>query len=119
MAITNTLISAAVLERAAKAAAERAVDKVTAAASGEAQRNAPVEFGDLRANVTIKDAETHGNSTRATFTFEEDYAAVQHEEMGFQHPRGGGPKYAERALIRHAPLLKRIGEEELRRELGS
>jgi hypothetical protein len=27
------------------------------------------------------------------------YAIVQHEDMGFAHPRGGGPKFLERALM--------------------
>jgi hypothetical protein len=35
--------------------------------------------------------------------FDAPYAAKQHEDQHLEHPRGGGPKYLERALTTLAP----------------
>lgn len=40
----------------------------------------------------------------------EDYALEQHENMSYNHPRGGGPKYLERPLAAHTQeLIDNIG----------
>lgn len=35
-----------------------------------------------------------------------EYAAKQHEALHFEHPRGGGPKYLERAVTERIPLIQ-------------
>lgn len=40
--------------------------------------------------------------------FDTPYAAKQHEDQHLRHPRGGGPKYLERALTDVIPHLQNI-----------
>lgn len=57
---------------------------------------APVEKGDLRASGTVVVDE--GNMTVAVgwgAGLDRDYAVIQHENTGFQHPGGGGAKWGE------------------------
>jgi hypothetical protein len=42
-----------------------------------------------------------------------EYAAKQHEAMWFDHPRGGGPKYLERAVTETIPLVQGIIAEKV------
>jgi hypothetical protein len=92
---------------------------------GSAARNAPVEFGDLRASLTLEvngEVWAQGTADGGMEILREGdpgegpltirigtagiaYALVQHERLDFQHPRGGGPKYLENALNEHLPTL--------------
>lgn len=40
--------------------------------------------------------------------FDTPYAAAQHEDLGAKHPRGGGPKYLERAVTEIAPTMDQV-----------
>lgn len=40
--------------------------------------------------------EAHAGEGVATVSFNTPYAVTQHENLDFQHPRGGGPKFLER-----------------------
>jgi hypothetical protein len=42
-----------------------------------------------------------------------EYAAKQHEALWFEHPRGGGPKYLERALTEIIPEIPGIVAQEV------
>jgi hypothetical protein len=42
------------------------------------------------------------------------YAIVQHEDMGFAHPRGGGPKFLERALFSNTAAIVRHVDKSVR-----
>jgi hypothetical protein len=45
------------------------------------------------------------------------YAHRQHEELGWQHPRGGGPKYLQAPLFEHYPgMLNRVADTVLSTE---
>lgn len=76
----------------------------------EATRRAPVEFARLRASAyTVPPTEK--NLTTET-GFGTEYAAVQHEELTFQHPRGGEAKYLENAVnMRTAGMIQRLVEK--------
>lgn len=63
---------------------------------------APVLDGILRASAQVTPA-SDGNPT-AYVSFDTVYAWRQHEELGWNHPGGGGAKYLE------GPLVEREGE---------
>lgn len=64
---------------------------------GRAQREAPVEEGTLRASGKSEVKETH-NGIELEVTFSTVYAARQHEEVTWKHPKGGKAKYLEDPL---------------------
>lgn len=45
------------------------------------------------------------------------YATKQHEAQSFQHPRGGGPKFLERALIAHTAEIETVVGSRVRANL--
>lgn len=45
------------------------------------------------------------------------YAAKQHEDFRLKHPRGGGPKFLERALLEEMPHLEGIIAGEVRKQM--
>lgn len=81
-----------------KAAAEAAARAVGEDLLGEAQRRAPVEEGTLRASGELEIKHLPGNLIVAEVSFNEVYAARQHEETGWRHPKGGQAKYLESVI---------------------
>ena len=74
---------------------------------------APILDGVLRASAQVTPA-TASNAT-AYVSFDTVYAWRQHEELGWNHPGGGGPKYLEGPLLEHgeellAAIASRLGE---------
>lgn len=69
---------------------------------GQAQRDAPVEEGTLRGS-----GQTHttvfGDRVETEVSFDTVYAARQHEEVTWKHPKGGKAKYLEDNLKAMAP----------------
>lgn len=61
---------------------------------GEAQRLAPVEEGSLRAAGEMEVFETDAGAS-IVISFSTAYAARQHEELSYRHPKGGQAKYLE------------------------
>lgn len=61
---------------------------------GRAVRDAPIDEGTLRGSMEIEMREIPGGA-EAEISFNTPYSAKQHEEMDYEHPRGGGPKYLE------------------------
>lgn len=96
-------------------AAERAVTRVGERILGEAQREAPVEEGTLRASGEL-DVDARPGEVVAEVSFNEVYAARQHEETSWHHPLGGKAKYLEDPVKRNAPALGRALFGELKRE---
>lgn len=83
---------------------------------GEAAPRAPVDTGDLRGSGYVElDGQpfAHGDAsgaalavggvpeeaTRAEIGFASRYAADQHEQVAYDHPRGGEAKYLESVLV--------------------
>lgn len=67
---------------------------------GEAQRRAPVEEGTLRASGELEiEHDPATGMIVAVVSFNTVYAARQHEELGWHHPRGGQAKYLESVLL--------------------
>jgi hypothetical protein len=59
---------------------------------GEAQREAPVEEGTLRGSARYDVKETI-DGVEVEVSFNTVYAARQHEEVEYKHPKGGKAKY--------------------------
>lgn len=78
---------------------ERALRIILEDLAGKASRDAPVAEGTLRASA---DVEVHRNDTlgilEGTVSFNTVYAARQHEETEWEHPKGGRAKYLEHNL---------------------
>jgi hypothetical protein len=68
----------------------------------DAAQRAPIDQGALRASGVVK---MHNDKARITAVIEFDtsYAVVQHENLTFNHPHGGGPKYLENAMMAANP----------------
>lgn len=87
----------AILEHAIKPALELIGEDLL----GEAQRRAPVEEGTLRGSGT-SDVRRTMNGYELEVTFSTPYAARQHEETTWAHPKGGEAKYLENPLKENA-----------------
>lgn len=122
--------------RAAGNAAKRELIEFCLAVMGLAARKAPVDLGDLRGGFVIEingERWSHTESDasgavrvvqdRSDVPTETDnivvrigtagivYAARQHEELGWNHPKGGEAKFLENALNELVPMLfKRIAD---------
>lgn len=90
----NVDIDQALIGRARKAT-EEGLATAAVAVQREAVARTPVKDGDLRrsANNTV-----NGYALEAEISFDTPYAARQHEETGWNHPKGGQAKYLESAL---------------------
>jgi hypothetical protein len=115
-------------------AVRKAVVNITAEVSGQAMKLAPVDEGTLRSSGSwYVDAQLIGitprqgrkpkpnpNRTggpevarkpgrfRGVFGFNTPYAARQHEETGYRHPKGGKAKYAELAMKKVKPKTRGV-----------
>lgn len=103
------------LAEAEKRNPEVTTQKVTAIAldlAGRSAQQAPVDTGDLRNNCTavINDSEVFkeqrvtGSSTpaekvEATVGYSLPYALRQHEELDYNHPKGGKAKFLEEPFL--------------------
>jgi hypothetical protein len=80
---------------------------------GEAQRRAPVKEGTLRGSGRAE-LVVEGDGATTLISFNTPYAARQHEETEWEHPKGGEAKYLENAIKAFAPrwpgfLASRLG----------
>ena len=57
----------------------------------------PIEQGELRDSAHVEEKHA-GDVARAEVSYNKIYATRQHEETGWNHPRGGQAKYLESAL---------------------
>lgn len=82
---------------------------------GAARVLVPHEEGTLETSgQTSFDAETH----TAAVSFDTPYAAVQHEDLTFQHDDGRQAKYLEQPMHTEANAIALLAQAEVRRELG-
>lgn len=94
----------------------RGVNKAAERLRGLAVEQTPVQDGILRGSAHVTPAVT--GDVRAIVSFDTPYAVRQHEELGYQHPQGGGAKYLERPLNERSAELRGIIAAELRRAHG-
>ena len=87
--------------------------------AGESQQRAPVDAGDLRGSVEVTlDDEVYAQGVKGTnstdvyivgelpesaskgsVSYNTPYAAVQHEQIAYDHPKGGQAKYLESVVV--------------------
>ena len=79
----------------------------------EAQQQAPIDTGMLRASATVKDVD----SDKVSVGFYTPYAVRQHEELGYRHPKGGKAKYLEDPLRDGAQTVQGIVAAQVRRAM--
>lgn len=90
----------------AKDAAHSELKKIALDLMGKAQQLAPVDTGDLRGS-----AFNEVDGLEAVVGFTEPYATRQHEEMEWEHPKGGQAKYLETPYKENLPeYVKGMGE---------
>lgn len=85
-----------------KNAARAALTAATNDLLGQAQREAPVEEGTLRGSGSARVIDVGGKIV-GEVSFDTVYAARQHEEVTWRHPKGGKAKYLEDPLKAMAP----------------
>jgi hypothetical protein len=83
---------------------------------GEAVRDAPVDEGMLRASGAVSSPYPRppAGVLQRVISFGLVYAAVQHENLTYRHPKGGKAKYLEDAVKRCR--LPQLMAQEMRRE---
>lgn len=80
-----------------------ALYKLGVAILSEALPMTPVEFAVLRSSAYVSPPTGSGAQTDVAVGYGTVYAVPQHEHLDWNHPRGGGPKYLQRAVDRLAP----------------
>lgn len=83
---------------------------------GRAVRDAPVEEGTLRGSGSVDIDVTPGRIT-AEVSFDTVYAARQHEEITWRHPKGGKAKYLEDNLKAMGTRYRNVLEAAQRKAL--
>lgn len=73
---------------------------------GEAQRLAPIEEGTLRGSAD-RETEQRPDGVDVVGSFSTIYAARQHEEVGWRHPKAGQAKYLEAPFKARLPTFER------------
>lgn len=98
---------------AAQQAATRGLIKGGEHLRGVSQQLAPIDEGTLRASAAV----TVQSAARVAVSFNTPYAARQHEELGYRHPKGGQAKYLEDPLHSEASTIRELVAAEIRRSL--
>jgi hypothetical protein len=105
------------LIRAVEAEADDGLRLAAHAVLEEAKRNVPVGDPNLDPDAHIRLAESgHVEKTLHGYqiVFDAPYAAKQEFDLNLKHPRGGGPRYLERAILTLAPALERFVAQKVR-----
>jgi hypothetical protein len=76
------------------AATKEGLHDVALDLQGKSQRLAPVDTGDLRGSA-YTEVEKEAGGYVAEIGFKQIYSIVQHENLEYEHPRGGQAKYLE------------------------
>lgn len=85
---------------------------------GKSAKLAPVDTGDLRNNCNADLRKASGNNASATVGYSLPYALRQHEELGYNHPKGGQAKFLEQPFLesekKYIDKIKAIPKEVLK-----
>lgn len=82
---------------------------------GEARKLVPHEEGVLENSGRTSFDDT---SHTAAVSFDTPYAAVQHEDLSFQHDDGRQAKYLEQPMNTEAPVIASLAQGAIKREMG-
>lgn len=116
-------VSGAEIRRAALRGAEKALESAAQDLAARAALEAPIETGTLRASVSPGPGgplvKRVGHDTvEVDVTFDTVYAARQHEEITWHHPRGGKAKYLEDPLKAMAARYEAVVGASVRKEIN-
>jgi len=85
---------------------------------GKSAKLAPVDTGDLRNNCNADLSKVNGSKASATVGYSLPYALRQHEELGYNHPKGGQAKFLEQPFLenekKYIDKIKNIPDEVLK-----
>lgn len=117
MGITLKLAGSDALNRQLEKAIERApvlaaktLTDIAFDLSGRSALLAPVDTGDLR-NDCHTEIKTSGDTSTAEIGYSLPYALRQHEELGYNHPKGGQAKYLEQPFLENeAKYIKALAD---------
>lgn len=96
-----------------KGATRQALGKGAAYLLAQTIPRTPIRDGPLRAS-----GGTDVDDDTASVFFDTPYAARQHEEVGWRHPKGGQAKYLENTVLEERGNAQAIVAAEVRRALG-
>lgn len=96
-----------------KSAVKEGVTDSTLHLLGESKQQAPLDTGDLRGAGKSKVTQV-GEDIVGTVSFNKPYALIQHEDMTFNHPKGGKAKYLSDPLNQNANRYKRYIQDKVR-----
>ena len=101
------------VERQIRAKTIEAMDKIVNDLTRRSKQLAPLDTGDLRGAGT-GDVDTIGDNIVGTVTFDKPYAMRQHEDMSFNHPKGGQAKYLEQPLNENRDRYKEFIKDKIK-----
>ena len=116
------------LRTGAEAILTEAIDE-TPFESGTLRRSGTVTVGGLPDGARVYEAAEAGNEMKDAFTekigkekavyisFNTPYARRQHEELGYNHPRGGKAKYLEDPFNRNKKKVVKYAELKIKKAL--
>lgn len=80
----------------------------------------PIDTGALRRSITQSKtfSNLRGEIQPGKSGKPRDYAVIQHENMGFKHPRGGEAKYLEKGVNAAVPKIDKLFQEGLKKTLN-
>ena len=97
--------------------------------TGTLRRSGTVTVGALPDGAQVYEAAESGSNMKDAFpgpegkekavyiSFNTPYARRQHEELGYQHPRGGKAKYLEDPFNRNKKKVLKYADEQIRKAL--
>jgi hypothetical protein len=127
---TNIATEAALkaLRTGAEAILTEAIDE-TPIDTGTLRRSGTVTVGSLPDEEQVYEAAESGTEMKDAFpdkigkekavyiSFSTPYARRQHEELGYNHPLGGGPKYLETPFNRNKKKVLQYAEKQIKKAL--
>ena len=116
------------LRTGAEAILTEAIDE-TPIDTGTLRRSGTVTVGGLPDGAQVYEAAESGSNMKNAFpgpegkekavyiSFSTPYARRQHEELGYNHPLGGGPKYLETPFNRNKKKVLQYAEKQVKKAL--
>ena len=101
------------VKRMIKQKTKEAMEMVVNDLTRRSKQLAPLDTGDLR-GAGEGDVNFDGDDVVGTVSFNKPYAMVQHEDMTFNHPRGGQAKYLEQPLNENRDRYKEFIKNKVR-----
>ncbi|MEW1843141.1 hypothetical protein AB0392_34815 [Nonomuraea angiospora] len=103
------------LEARARAAIERGLAQATEHVLTMTEPKVPWQTGDLERSGS---AQVDRSNLEGVISFDQPYAVAQHENLDWNHPLKGEPKFLETTLYEEAEVVRAIVAKAVRKALG-